>query len=194
MNEVGMYRMVKMKNPLKAFDDYILNGINKRLKNRYCDVFFFHYTNVAGPKFLVTLAVVMLLFGKRWIGHAALESVLALVLSTGFAQILKRVSSRSRPYWVEKNLNTYGIDLRDYSFPSGHTTAAFTVATTFSLYFPKIAAIFILLASLVAISRTYLAVHYPTDVLAGIAIGVGVGYVVHSWIYDAVYDAVANWL
>ena len=182
--------MVKMKNPFKAFDDYFLDRINKKLKNKYCDFFFYNYTNIAGPGFLVALSVFMLVFGKRWIGSAALEMVVALVISTGAAQILKRLISRSRPYWVSKNLNTYGIDLRDYSFPSGHTTAAFTVATTFSLYFPKLAPLFVVMALLVAVSRTYLAVHYPTDVLAGMLIGIIVGYVVHMY----VYDNLANWL
>ena len=182
--------MVKMKNPFKAFDDYFLDRINKKLKNKYCDFFFYNYTNIAGPGFLVALSVFMLIFGKRWIGSAATEMVVALVISTGVAQILKRLISRSRPYWVSKNLNTYGIDLRDYSFPSGHTTAAFTVATTFSLYFPKLAPLFVIMALLVAVSRTYLAVHYPTDVLAGMLIGIIVGYVVHMY----VYDNLANWL
>ena len=182
--------MVKMKNPFKAFDDYFLDRINKKLKNKYCDFFFYNYTNIAGPGFLVALSVFMLIFGKRWIGNAATEMVVALVISTGVAQILKRAISRSRPYWVSKNLNTYGIDLRDYSFPSGHTTAAFTVATTFSLYFPKLAPLFVVMALLVAVSRTYLAVHYPTDVLAGVIIGMIVGYVVHMY----VYDNLAYWL
>lgn len=179
-----------MKNPFKAFDDYFLDRINKKLKNKYCDFFFYNYTNIAGPGFLVALSVFMLIFGKRWIGSAATEMVVALVISTGVAQILKRAISRSRPYWVSKNLNTYGIDLRDYSFPSGHTTAAFTVATTFSLYFPKLAPLFVVMALLVAVSRTYLAVHYPTDVLAGVIIGMIVGYVVHMY----VYDNLAYWL
>ena len=182
--------MVKMKNPFKAFDDYFLDRINKKLNNKYCDFFFYNYTNIAGPGFLVALSVFMLIFGKRWIGSAATEMVVALVISTGVAQILKRAISRSRPYWVSKNLNTYGIDLRDYSFPSGHTTAAFTVATTFSLYFPKLAPLFVVMALLVAVSRTYLAVHYPTDVLAGVIIGMIVGYVVHMY----VYDNLAYWL
>ena len=182
--------MVKMKNPFKAFDDYFLDHINKKLKNKYFDFFFYNYTNIAGPGFLGILSVFMLVIGKRWIGSAATEMVLALVISTIVAQILKRIISRSRPYWVSKNLNTYGIDLRDYSFPSGHTTAAFTVATTFSLYYPKMAALFIVMAFLVAVSRTYLAVHYPTDVLAGVIIGIIVGYVVHMY----VYDNLLNWL
>lgn len=184
-----MYRMVKMKNPFKSFDEYFMERINKELKNPYCDMFFYLYTNIAGPRCLVAFSLFMLALGKRWIGQSAYEMVLALVLSTLLAQILKRAFSRSRPYWILKNLNTYGIDLRDYSFPSGHTTAAFTVATTFSLYFPKLAVLFIAMAILVAVSRTYLAVHYPTDVLAGVILGIGVAYVVHIY----VYDAVANW-
>ena len=75
-----MYRMVKMKNPFKAFDDYLLDRINKKLKNKYFDFFFYNYTNIAGPGFLGILSVFMLVVGKRWIGHAATEMVLALSL------------------------------------------------------------------------------------------------------------------
>ena len=38
--------MVKMKNPFKAFDDYLLDRINKKLKNKYFDFFFYNYTNM----------------------------------------------------------------------------------------------------------------------------------------------------
>ena len=65
----------------------------------------------------------------------------------------------------------------DFSFPSGHTAAAFTTAA--ALYFTREKNLWkpaLVLAVLIAFSRLYLYVHYPTDVLGGIAVGVLAGY------------------
>ncbi|MCJ7688768.1 MAG: phosphatase PAP2 family protein [Clostridiaceae bacterium] len=58
-----------------------------------------------------------------------------------------------------------------YSFPSGHTTGAFALAVIIALYFPMFGFITIPLACGVGISRMYIGVHYPTDVIMGIFIG-----------------------
>lgn len=65
----------------------------------------------------------------------------------------------------------------DYSFPSGHTAASFTAVA--ALYFAgekKMWKIALILASLIAFSRLYLYVHYPTDILGGIIVGIVCGY------------------
>ena len=64
-----------------------------------------------------------------------------------------------------------------YSFPSGHTTASFAVAAVTAAMCPVLAPAVMMYASLISFSRLYLLVHYPTDVLAGIAIGVICGLV-----------------
>lgn len=58
-----------------------------------------------------------------------------------------------------------------FSFPSSHAVNNFAVATMFSLYFPKIRAALYTFASLVAISRVFVGVHYPSDALGGAVIG-----------------------
>ena len=58
-----------------------------------------------------------------------------------------------------------------YSFPSGHTLSSFAAAEMLSLYFTQYRLVFMSIAFLIALSRLYLYVHYPTDVIAGFILG-----------------------
>jgi undecaprenyl-diphosphatase len=108
---------------------------------------------------------------------AGVAMLCALVLDLFVCNIvLKPLVARIRPFDVNTAVQLLIARPTDYSFPSGHTTAAF--AATSALYFsrrrlwiPALA-----LAALIAFSRLYLYVHYPTDILAGIVVGIGVGY------------------
>lgn len=89
--------------------------------------------------------------------------------------ILKPTICRIRPY------DTLGLDiiikpLHDYSFPSGHTIAAFAAATGVYGFDKYIGKIMYILAVLMGISRLYLMVHYPTDVIVGCIIGIISGF------------------
>lgn len=173
-----------MKNPFKTFDDFFIKLINQDLRHPLLNIFFYYYTNICGPVFLSIFTLIMVIFSKGDLKIASWQMLIGLVLCAAVVFALKRLFNRNRPYWILENLNTYGIDLKDYSFPSGHATAAFTTATIFSLNFPKLSIIFIIMAFLVAISRIYLAVHYPTDVLAGILLGIGTGFLTHYKLYN----------
>jgi undecaprenyl-diphosphatase len=70
-----------------------------------------------------------------------------------------------------QNLNIRKIGIDDYSFPSGHTTAAFCIAVMIALTIPHLSVIAISIAIAVGISRMYLGVHFPSDVLVGMLLG-----------------------
>jgi len=100
----------------------------------------------------------------------------SLVLSSLFTNGLKLVIKRDRPFEKYPELIYQKDQVHGYSFPSGHTTTAFALATSLSLSFPKwyVIAPSYTYAAAVAYSRMYLGVHYPSDLLAGIISGVGV--------------------
>ena len=85
--------------------------------------------------------------------------------------IIKNVVQRPRPF-MDYPFDLIIGDPTGWSFPSGHTTGAFTAATCVFLFNRKLGAALYGYAALVAFSRMYLYVHYPTDILGGIVLGV----------------------
>lgn len=124
----------------------------------------------------IVLSIVLLLIPKTRKSGAVM--VAALVVDVVLCNIvLKNLVARTRPYDVNTGVHLLVAKLHDYSFPSGHTAASFASVT--ALYLAgekKLWKFALVLACLIAISRLYLYVHYPTDVLGGILFGVISGY------------------
>ncbi len=109
---------------------------------------------------------------------AFLYVLLSIAIAGLISYLLKKTFTEPRPYEVDARIMQLSVG-GGYSFPSGHTTEAFASATALALLFPRW---FVLLpvftwASLVALSRIYLGVHYPFDILAGMFIGSSVAFV-----------------
>jgi undecaprenyl-diphosphatase len=108
-------------------------------------------------------------------GAAALRPaiVMALTGALGIAlyTLLKRVFVRERPFITHAAIDVRGAPLDRYSFPSGHTLHAVSFAWQATAYFPELGWVLVPLAGLIAASRVVLGLHYPSDVLAGAAIG-----------------------
>ena len=89
--------------------------------------------------------------------------------------ILKNLVARTRPYEAVDGLQRLIEAQRDLSFPSGHTGSSFAAAVIIYLTCPKKIGIpAMILAVLIALSRLYVGVHYPTDVLAAVVTGTGI--------------------
>lgn len=105
----------------------------------------------------------------------------SFVVNTAITHALKAIINRSRPFVTHPELVPLEFQ-RDYSFPSGHSSEAFSMATSLSISFPKwyVIAPAFTFASLVGYSRLYLGVHYPSDVLAGALLGSGTAWLTYK--------------
>jgi|UniRef100_UPI0040258D45 undecaprenyl-diphosphatase len=136
-----------------------------------------------GGIFWIILAAAMLLIFPKKYRKVGLSMAIALILSLIFCNgIMKHLWARPRAFWVEgQNFvvgdqfeNLYGIfqSIHDYSFPSGHSSASFAAATAIFMWRKKEGTAALILAALIAVSRLYLTVHYPSDVLVGTITGI----------------------
>ncbi len=115
-----------------------------------------------------------------------LYMVESMALAQGSTFLLKRIIKRERPSIKYQALIPL-LNASDYAFPSGHTSGAFSMATSFTIACPKwyVAVPVFSYAALVGYSRIYLGVHYPSDVFAGALLGAGsawVMYKLNKWI------------
>ena len=121
--------------------------------------------------FWIAVTLFMLIFKKtRKTGFVmALSLIFGLVVGN---LTLKPLVARERPYTIDTHVKMLIDGLSDYSFPSGHTLACFECAVSLVLCrYKKWGSAALALAFLVAFSRIYLYVHYPTDVIVGAILG-----------------------
>lgn len=125
----------------------------------------------------ILLAVAFLFFEKyRRVGYMCATALVTDLLSVNL--ILKTFIRRARPYEMIEGLTNLIGEQSDFSFPSGHTAASFAVATVLLLRCPKKISIpGLILAILISLSRLYVGVHYPTDILGGVVVGILCGLV-----------------
>lgn len=134
-------------------------------------------TSLGDGGFLAIAVCVLLLLVPRWrkVGCTAALSLALDYLLVNL--ILKNVIARVRPYVLVEGLQLITREPSDYSFPSGHSGAAFAVASVLLLCMPrKVGIPAVILAALIAFSRLYLGAHFPTDVIGGILIGCLTGF------------------
>lgn len=143
------------------------------------------YTHL-GDTGMMWIAIALLLLLFKHTRKYGLLVLVSMVLTYLFNNLLlKELIDRSRPYDVIDNVQRLIEKQRDPSFPSGHSASSFAAAMCIYLNAPKkygIPAMF--LALLMALSRLYVGVHYPGDVVAGAIVGSLMAWLVHK-VYDA---------
>jgi undecaprenyl-diphosphatase len=126
------------------------------------------------PLWLVS-GVVFLAVGDRRLRLAVLASTVAIAASVALFVLVKNLIGRPRPCEVWDNLPCLLRAPDRFSFPSGHTMTAFAAATAYGELAPELLPVFLPAALLIGLSRIFLGLHYPTDVLAGALLGTGLG-------------------
>jgi len=163
-------------------DIRLLREINLN-RNTSLDGTFKAITNSAAPISVglpIGLLGIGIIKGDSALARNAIVIGASVLTSTIATTILKNTVKRTRPFETYSDIEKLS-DGGSYSFPSGHTSGAFSLATSLSLEYPKWYVIVpsYAWATAVGYSRMDLGVHYPSDVLMGAIVGVGSAYLSH---------------
>lgn len=165
-----------MISTLQLIDDQIIMFVQEHMRIAVLNplAVFISHLGDAGIFWIIFSVVLILIPKTRKYGALALTSLLFCFLINNV--LLKNLVARPRPYTRLPDLIMLMECPSDYSFPSGHSCASFAVASslmwTMDRHWNKLRIPAIVLAALIALSRIYVGVHYPTDVLGGTLIGI----------------------
>jgi undecaprenyl-diphosphatase len=157
-------------------DQRLMRRVNRWNAPRWIRVWMLLATRGGDGWLWYAMGAVILLFGDvdrfRAVGAAAIAVGIGIAL---FLR-LKKLTGRKRPCAYEPHCWAKLLPPDQFSFPSGHTITAFSVAVSLSLFYPELAVGLLFCAISVATSRILLGMHFLSDVLAGAAIGTILAY------------------
>ena len=180
----------------ECFDLPILDWIQAHLQCGFLDAVMPVITLFGEDGLFWILCAVILILTKKY-RKTGLSMGAALLIGLLVCNItLKPLVGRIRPY--DYQLQNFGITvkllvepLHDFSFPSGHTIASFEACTVLMLHDKRLGIPATVLAVLIAFSRLYLYVHYPTDVLVAVVLGIAFGFL-GSFLVGKCFDLYAE--
>ncbi len=176
-------------------DQLELHSAINRHHTGWADLFFRFITHWADGLVPTAIALLFLFFGT-------LRSFMMMGLSSGLSAIVAQLLKRQvfdhvdRPFMFREQLTdmhwVQGIEMHHhFSFPSGHSTAAFSMCLALVVIWarPRLAVVLSIAASLMAFSRVYLSQHFTEDILAGAAVGTVTALLMWRWLYDGSFAA-----
>ncbi|WP_251861313.1 phosphatase PAP2 family protein [Clostridium sp. Marseille-Q2269] len=157
---------------IQNLDIFILDLIHKTISNSFMDKIMIFITSI-GNLGLIWIGISLILLLNKKYRKVGVLCIAALLLDTILVDLLiKNIVQRGRPFTAIEGINLLVKAPKSFSFPSGHTAASFAIATVIWKELKIFRIPVLILASLIAFSRLYLYVHYPSDILLGILAGV----------------------
>lgn len=153
----------------------ILHGLRALTVCPLLDFWMPKITALGNSGIIWVLAAVALLCTKKYRKYGVLLLVGLVVAMLAGNLALKNLFARPRPCWLDESVPLLIDRPSDYSFPSGHTMAAAIGVTILTAADRRFGWAAIPLAVLIAFSRMYLYVHFPSDILGGAVLGVAIG-------------------
>lgn len=162
---------------LFKLDLYLFGLINGLPHTAFSDTVFRIVSGIGTYGLVWVLIGILLLVRENRKDHHFIKplvgtAILAFILSD---LVIKPLIARPRPDPLFGAIIAGGELLSDFSFPSGHTTAAFALASVLAYKEPRLRSVLFILAFLIAFSRIYLGYHYPFDTVAGAVLGYALG-------------------
>ena len=161
-----------------SVDLLLLENIN--IKSAFLDSLMILITKLGNLGMIwIAIGVILIFFNKyRRCGLFMLISLLAtFLIGEG---LIKNIVCRPRPFIENNNIQLLIEAPLSYSFPSGHSASSFSAAWTIIKFNKVLGILSIALAALIAFSRIYLCVHYPSDVIAGMLLGIIVSQITYT--------------
>lgn len=166
-----------MFNYIAARDHRVMKHVNNWRAPRWIRMWMIAATRLGDGWLWYSIGLIVLLFGgaERYeaLGAAAVSSATGVILFV----TLKRLFNRQRPSAIDPHCWATLLPPDRFSFPSGHTITAFSIAVPLGLFYPAILMGLLFCALSIALSRVLLGLHFLSDVLAGCVIGVTVGLI-----------------
>lgn len=167
-----------MADALYQIDVVLFYFFNNTISNPLFDKFFVFITDVKNWYLTYLILLLISFFKGGRIGKiAALMTILLVATSDQISSnLLKNLFERVRPCNVLPDVNILVGCTSSFSFPSSHAVNNFAAALYFGKIFPRIKWILLATALIVAVSRPYVGVHYPSDAFGGAVVGAIIGY------------------
>lgn len=161
------------------FDSVLLNWFQS-IHNDILTGIFEVITTLGEAGIIWILIGLLLLVGTRtrWLGITVLIALLFTLLVGNLT--LKPLVARPRPCWRHPEIPLLIANPKDFSFPSGHSMSSFAAASAIWMWNRRAGVVALAGAVIMAATRLYFYVHYPTDVVAGMLIGVVLGVLAHG--------------
>lgn len=156
---------------IKTWDAELCAFCNRRSRNFTVRNLFRMASRLGDGVFWYTLMAALLLQYQGEALHAVLHMIAVGLLGTAIYKFIKGKTLRPRPFNVYPAIKCVGKTLDQFSFPSGHTMHATAFSIVVLAYYPGLFWLVVPFAVLVGLSRPILGLHYPSDVVAGAALG-----------------------